>query len=328
MPPMLVVPLDDEVQLALNDRRWYGTTADYIFDVLGSTVGQATGSFGSAGDQVYKAFGEILQNNGTLTGPFLWNGRLGYYYDTALGTYYVRARNYAPTIGRWTSIDPLGLGPDINWLRYAVNNVINWVDQSGNLTVTSNFQWAREGAKGKPDLEGYVIAGSIVLEYENNCKTTADCSGAKKSSGDLVLKSVKIFLAHQGLDNAGFESAAKSYLFAASGRERLAFQKNNRNAADAIIIISAADAARNTVPCDGGSGSVDVTLSTNDKQIINGNFVKGGNYVRATVSFTTSACPCVGNIAFAATAFGGTAQRHLADDSGGSAQGSNCTSAK
>jgi RHS repeat-associated protein len=112
-----------------------GTTPDYIFDALGWTVGQATSTFGGSLGIVYKAFGEILQNGGTLIGPFLWNGRLGYYYDSALGTYYVRARPFGPTIGRWLSIDPLGLAPDINWYRYVMNNMVDAVDPSGLAIV-------------------------------------------------------------------------------------------------------------------------------------------------------------------------------------------------
>ena len=39
--------------------------------------------------------------------PFRWVGQVGYYFDDLLATFYVRARVYDPTTGRWLSQDPL-----------------------------------------------------------------------------------------------------------------------------------------------------------------------------------------------------------------------------
>jgi RHS repeat-associated protein len=57
----------------------------------------------------------------------------GYPYDAATGLYYVGARWYDPSQGRWLSQDPLGLAADSNPYRYVSNTPTNAVDPSGKL---------------------------------------------------------------------------------------------------------------------------------------------------------------------------------------------------
>jgi RHS repeat-associated protein len=57
----------------------------------------------------------------------------GYQYDAATGLYYVGARWYDPSQGRWLSRDPLGLAADSNPYRYVSNTPTNAVDPSGKL---------------------------------------------------------------------------------------------------------------------------------------------------------------------------------------------------
>ena len=48
------------------------------------------------------------------------------------GLYYMRARYYDPTVGRFISEDPLGFGGgDVNLSAYVRNNPVNWVDPFG-----------------------------------------------------------------------------------------------------------------------------------------------------------------------------------------------------
>jgi len=67
---------------------------------------------------LYDAWGNELTVTGTSTNPFRWVGRLGYYYDQASGVFYVRARAFDPTTGRWMSADPLFF-PIANPYRYS-----------------------------------------------------------------------------------------------------------------------------------------------------------------------------------------------------------------
>src|SRR3974377_117430 len=55
----------------------------------------------------------------------------GQMFDTAAGPENNLARWYDPTVGRWLSQDPLGLGPDANPYRYVGNNPLMHTDPSG-----------------------------------------------------------------------------------------------------------------------------------------------------------------------------------------------------
>ena len=72
--------------------------------------------------------------------PFRFVGQQGYYYDSALTQYYVRARHYNPIQARWLSQDPLrGLvGP--NLYSYVQNNPILLTDPSGLLSDCARAQ--------------------------------------------------------------------------------------------------------------------------------------------------------------------------------------------
>ena len=91
----------------LISQRRSGTTSFYLFDGLGSTT-QLANSTGSVTDSyLYDSFGNILLTSGSTTNPFRFVGRLGYYYDTDLAKYYLRARFYDPDGGRFVSRDPV-----------------------------------------------------------------------------------------------------------------------------------------------------------------------------------------------------------------------------
>ncbi|MCL4202821.1 MAG: hypothetical protein KJ000_10010 [Pirellulaceae bacterium] len=79
----------------------------FQFDALGSTR-ILTDDDGEATDvYLYDAWGNQLAVSGSTVNPFRWIGRVGYYWDEATGTFYIRARVYDPVTGRWMSQDPL-----------------------------------------------------------------------------------------------------------------------------------------------------------------------------------------------------------------------------
>ena len=75
----------------------------YIYDGLGSTrqlvntVGAVTDTWG------YSAFGELASHTGSTVNPFLFNAQQ---FDGASGNYYLRARYYDQSVGRFISQDP------------------------------------------------------------------------------------------------------------------------------------------------------------------------------------------------------------------------------
>jgi RHS repeat-associated protein len=108
-----------------------GTASFYLFDGVGSAT-QLANSTGSVTDSyLYDAWGNIILANGSTVNPFRYLGRVGYYYDSDLAQYYLRARYYSPTRARFLSRDPLGMSDDPNTYRYALNRSINLFDPSG-----------------------------------------------------------------------------------------------------------------------------------------------------------------------------------------------------
>ena len=69
---------------------------------------------------------------GATINAFTYGGRLGYYLDADLGYYYMRSRVLNPGIGRFLSIDPLGLADNTKSpYVYVRNNPSRITDPSG-----------------------------------------------------------------------------------------------------------------------------------------------------------------------------------------------------
>jgi RHS repeat-associated protein len=65
--------------------------------------------------------------------PFGYAGGL---YDPATGLVRFGARDYDPSIGRWTSKDPIGFGGgQANLYAYVGGDPINWIDPEGELPI-------------------------------------------------------------------------------------------------------------------------------------------------------------------------------------------------
>jgi RHS repeat-associated protein len=84
----------------------------------------------------YDAFGNLLATSGSSTNPFLFAGEQ---FDPDLMLYYLRARHYAPGIGRFTSMDPFPgykMNP-MSFHRYLYANLdpVNVIDPSGQTPL-------------------------------------------------------------------------------------------------------------------------------------------------------------------------------------------------
>jgi RHS repeat-associated protein len=104
----------------------------YLHDRLGS-IRQVINSSGNIVNYyTYEPFGQTVESGGTLSNPFMFTGQ---YYDSEINLYYLRARNYHPHIGRFTSRDivdgqfdnPLSLHKYL----YCKNDPPNYVDPWG-----------------------------------------------------------------------------------------------------------------------------------------------------------------------------------------------------
>ena len=79
----------------------------------------------------YDAYGNAINDNGDDDNPYRYCGES---YDEETGLYYLRARYYDTTIGRFMSEDPAQDG--LNWYNYCGNNPVQCVDPSGMYVVT------------------------------------------------------------------------------------------------------------------------------------------------------------------------------------------------
>lgn len=114
------------------------TLSNYQYDGLGSTRA-LTDSTGNVSDEYfYDAFGVELARAGTTENDYLFTGEQ---LDSSLGQYYLRARYYDSSVGRFTQQDTwMGRNSDpvtLHKYLYANADPVRYVDYSGNFSIGS-----------------------------------------------------------------------------------------------------------------------------------------------------------------------------------------------
>jgi RHS repeat-associated protein len=114
--------------------RQNGAIHYYALDLPANTVrGLFNASGGVTHQYGYGPFGEVQSTSGSPANPLRFAARE---LDATAGLYYVRARWYDPSMGRFVSEDPIGLASGINDYAYALNDPVNLSDPSGLIPCT------------------------------------------------------------------------------------------------------------------------------------------------------------------------------------------------
>jgi RHS repeat-associated protein len=144
-----------------NQRRWY------LYDFRGSAVAILNDNQTVVEYYKYEPFGSIMESSHTpgTTTPFLYVGRHGVEYQSP-HLYYMRARYYDPTNGRFYGEDPIW---NTNLFVYGDNNPLSNIDPNGKMANPWAFNGQLKGLNesiqnGKPGeaaLYTLAIYGSI-----------------------------------------------------------------------------------------------------------------------------------------------------------------------
>lgn len=118
-----------------------GTSVSFhLADSQGSTR-KLTNLVGAATDTYdYDAFGNLTGRTGTTINSYLFTGQQQ---DANTGFYYLRARYYNPTVGRFITTDPsagtIFDPPSLHQYTYANNDPVNKSDPTGKETLINIF---------------------------------------------------------------------------------------------------------------------------------------------------------------------------------------------
>ena len=80
----------------------------------------------------YAPFGNVIATTGTVANPWKFSNE---YHDSETGLVYYNYRDYAPSLGRWISRDPIGGKGGMNAYAIAVNRTISAIDKLGLITI-------------------------------------------------------------------------------------------------------------------------------------------------------------------------------------------------
>ena len=166
----------------------------------GGNVRQLTNSLGTVTDKYeYDAFGNDVYHTGTTPNNYLYRGEQ---FDSDLGLYYLRARYYNPSTGRFLSRDPedgkIKISATLHKYLYASGDPVNRIDPTGradfvevenvdNVSITMGHGARHLVGTGLSQAEAEAAIEQVVRE-----DIAADGGIDCKSIGMVVLSGIPI----------------------------------------------------------------------------------------------------------------------------------------
>ena len=120
-------PAYRKVGTASPDVRWY------CYDGGGNVLGEVDVLGNVTGSRKHDVYGLTRGVSGTVTSKHGWQGGVGHQSEDETGLIYMRARYYAPELGRFQTEDLRKDGS--NWFSYCKNNPINNIDRTGEISI-------------------------------------------------------------------------------------------------------------------------------------------------------------------------------------------------
>jgi RHS repeat-associated protein len=146
-----------------------GTIRWYLYDGLGSVLGEVDPNGTVTATRKYDVYGAIRSSTGTSTSKHKFVGSLGHPSEDETGLINMRARYMDPVTGRFISEDPGRR--ESNWFEYVSDSPTERVDLSGldDLATTLGTMGVAAGLLSSPDMEErglQVMDGSIEVVDE------------------------------------------------------------------------------------------------------------------------------------------------------------------
>ena len=192
-----------------------GKVSYYVTDFRGSVVAIVDENGTITHKYQYDEFGKVVQKKEADYNPFQYVGKYGVMYLTD-HQYYMRARHYDPTIGRFLSEDPIW---STNLYPYADNNPITKIDPMG---------------KSSDEIVGIIIDSIIEnVEFDTNIEVCAFLGVGGCGAFDVSLDKEGFGLSVNGTLGVGLNASAS---FSPSLTYSLSDKRQNPDKTSSVVL--------------------------------------------------------------------------------------------
>jgi len=165
-----------------------GKVSYFVTDFRGSVVAIVDESGNITHKYQYDDFGKVVQKQEADYNPFQYVGKYGVMYLTD-HQYYMRARHYDPTIGRFLSEDPIwstnlypytdnnpimGIDPEGEQMKYEADGIIGYLNNEGKILYKdkngNNVTFSDPNSKTKKEIDKY-LTEAMQYSYDGSSNT-------------------------------------------------------------------------------------------------------------------------------------------------------------